>query len=64
LDHVLVLGERHLEKVLREYLRHYNTERPHRALALHTPEPKLASDHSGGDVVRVGRLGGLINEYH
>ena len=64
LDHILVLGERHLERILREYVRHYNKERPHRGLSLQTPEPRLPSNHSGGNVVRVARLGGLINEYH
>ncbi|MCL5736136.1 MAG: integrase core domain-containing protein [Actinobacteria bacterium] len=63
LDHVLVLGERHLDRVLAEYVRHYNKERPHRGLALQTPEPKLTSHSAGGDVVRTSRLGGLINEY-
>ena len=63
-DHVLVLGERHLERILGEYVRHYKKERPHRGLSLATPEPKLISDCAGGDVVRRGRLGGLINEYH
>jgi hypothetical protein len=32
LDWLLVLGPRHLERVLRVYVDHYNTERPHRAL--------------------------------
>ena len=39
-DHILVLGERHLEQILREYVRHYNKERPHRGLSLQTPEPR------------------------
>ena len=63
LDHVLVLGGRHLGQILREYVRHYNKERPHRGLSLATPEPRLASNHAEGEVVRVARLGGLINEY-
>ena len=63
LDHILIFGDRHLGRILGEYVTHYNQERPHRGLALETPEPKLASDCSGGDVVRVSRLGGLINEY-
>jgi len=64
LDHILVFGERHLERILREYVRHYNKERPHRGLSLETPEPQLASNHADGEVVRVTRLAGLINEYH
>ena len=64
LDHILVLGERHLERILREYARHYNKERPHRGLSLQTPEPKLMPNDAAGEIVRVARLGGLINEYH
>jgi putative transposase len=63
LDHILVLGERHLERVLRDYVRHYNKERPHRGLSLETPEPKPDTGRGGGEIVRVARLGGLINEY-
>jgi putative transposase len=64
LDHLLVFGERHLEKILREYIRHYNQERPHRGLSLQTPEPRLTPYEPGGCVVRTSRFGGLINEYH
>jgi len=64
LDHILVFGERHLERVLREYVRHYNKERPHRGLSLETPEPKSDTNRGDGQIVRVARLGGLINEYH
>src|ERR1019366_8958278 len=37
LDHVLIYGPRHLERVLREYVAHYNEERPHRGLRLAVP---------------------------
>jgi transposase InsO family protein len=64
LDHLLIFGERHLRYILREYLRHYSEERPHRGLSLQTPEPGAASRNRGDDVVvRVDRLGGLIHEY-
>ena len=62
LDHILILGERHLERILGEYVRHYNKERPHRGLSLETPEPRSLPS-AVGDIVRVARLGGLINEY-
>jgi putative transposase len=65
LDHLLIFGERHLRWTLREYLRHYNEERPHRDLSLGTPEPKAAAANRGdAAVARVDRLGGLIHEYH
>jgi len=64
LGHLPIFGERHLQWVLREYLRHYNEERPHRGLSLETPEPGAARHRGDGVVVRVDRLGGLIHEYH
>lgn len=63
LDDILVLGERHLSRILREYVKHYNQERPHRGLSLQTPEPRLASNRADGRIVRLDRLGGLIHEY-
>ena len=31
-DHIVVLGETHLRRILREYARYYNTARTHRSL--------------------------------
>jgi len=36
LDWLLIVGPRQLDRVLRVYVDHYNTERPHCALALPT----------------------------
>jgi transposase InsO family protein len=47
LDWLLILNRRHLERVLRVYVDHYNRERPHRALDLRRPSPTNdAKDHS------------------
>jgi putative transposase len=65
LDWLLILGRRHLERVLRAYAAHYNRERPHRALALHPPKPTAAIPRpDSGRVERRDLIGGLIHEYH
>jgi putative transposase len=37
LDHLLIIGPRHLTLVLQEYVDHYDTHRPHRSLGQHPP---------------------------
>ncbi len=65
LDWLLILGRRHLERLLRVYTEHYNRERPHRGLALLPPEPATAARLAAADEIkRRDRLGGLIHEYH
>jgi hypothetical protein len=64
LDWLLILGRRHLETVLRIYTAHYR-ERPHRGLALLSPDSTNAdAPASGEEIKRRDRLGGLIHEYH
>jgi putative transposase len=65
LDHLLIVGRRHLEQVLRAYLAHYNAERPHRSLALAAPasQPPAARGSPPPTVSRRDLLGGLIHEY-
>jgi len=64
LDHLLITGPRHLAAVLREFLAHYNTHRPHRSLNQHPPAGRTPS-RSGATVrpLRRDRLGGLLHEY-
>ena len=63
LDHVLILGERHLREVLAEYARHYNGHRPHEG---RQQEPPLGQPgHAVNVTARIERrqlLGGLISE--
>ncbi len=40
LDWMLIVSERHLRAVLREYCEHYNHERPHRSRELRPPAPR------------------------
>ena len=64
LDHVLILGERHLRKVVAEFARHYNGHRPHQSLQQEPPrQPGRAVDITAR-IERKQVLGGLISEYH
>jgi putative transposase len=64
LDHLLITGERHLAAVLREYVDHYNTHRPHRSLHQHPPFCRTPpGSRATIRPLRRSRLGGLIHEY-
>ncbi len=69
LDRLLIFNRRQLERVLRVYIRHYNEQRPHRALDLQAPDPRTMPSTRGQParlVVAPRRrdlLGGLIHEY-
>ncbi len=65
LDWLFILNRRHLERVLRVYVDHYNRERPHRALELRPPESDERRERLPVREIRRGdRLGGLIHEYY
>jgi putative transposase len=65
LDHLLIVGRRHLERVLRDYVTHFNDERPHRSLDLMPPAGSTQPRGSPpSDIRRRDLLGGLIHEYY
>jgi putative transposase len=65
LDWLLILNRRHLERVLRVYVAHYNRQRPHRALGLRPPEADKSSLQANSNkICRRDRLGGVIHEYY
>ena len=65
LDHVIALDERHLLRLLREYVSYYHQDRIHDSLEKDTPdkraiEPKPATT---AIVTSMPRLGGLHHRY-
>ncbi len=65
LDHLIVFNERHLRRLLLEYVEHYNGLRPHRTLGLDSPDGRepQARPSETANVRRREVLGGLLNEY-
>jgi len=62
---MLILGERHLQEVLAEYVRHYNGHRPHQSLKQESP--RRQPGRVVGIAARIERrqvIDGLISDYH
>ena len=65
LDHLLVLSECHLARVLREYVAYFNGARPHQGIGQRLPHPAPAprASERGSAVVARPILGGLHHDY-
>ena len=63
LDHVVVIGERHLLRILGKYVEYYNESRTHLSLAKDAPTPRSVQRPSEGRVMELPRVGGLHHEY-
>jgi putative transposase len=67
LDRTLILSERHLALVLREYVNHYNGHRPHQSRQQRPPDIETQPTRDVADLRSARRkpmVAGLINEYH
>ncbi|MGB5708433.1 MAG: integrase core domain-containing protein [Arenicellales bacterium] len=62
-DHVIVLGERHLKRVLSEYVNYYNNTRTHLSHTKDAPKSRERQKIDDGDVVSIRRVDGLHHEY-
>jgi putative transposase len=64
LDHFIIFGTWHMDYLLRQFLEHYHSERPHQSIgnvppsATGPPEPGIA-----GTIHSTSRLGGLLRHY-
>ena len=64
LGRVVVLGERHLRLLVREYVEHYHRERNHQGLGNQLLGPVPGPADTETEVRRRMRVGGLLNYYH
>jgi transposase InsO family protein len=63
LDHVIVLGERHLLGLVRQHVAYYNNDRPHMALGGDAPVTRNGDPPTSGNVIALPRVGGLHHRY-
>jgi transposase InsO family protein len=63
LDHVVVLGERHLRRVLTDYFRYYHQARTHLALDKDAPDLRPVERPEAGRIVEIPEVGGLHHRY-
>jgi putative transposase len=63
LDHVIVINERHLRRLLRRYLAYYNASRPHQSLHNQSPHPREVQTRADGPIVVIPQVGGLHHRY-
>jgi transposase InsO family protein len=63
LNHVLVLGERHLRRILTRYFTYYHQARTHLALAKDAPDVRPIEFPEAGQIVQLPEVGGLHHSY-
>ena len=63
LDHLVVLGERHLLRLVRAHVAYYNEDRPHMSLDGDAPVTRLVEPPNTGRGVAFPRVGGLHRRY-
>jgi putative transposase len=63
LDHVIVLGERHLLRILKSYFAYHHRSRTHLSLGKDAPEPRAVQPPHLGGVVELPEVGGLHHRY-
>jgi putative transposase len=63
LDHVIVLNESSLRRILRAYFDYYQRSRTHLSLAKDTPEPRAIQPPALGAIHELPQVGGLHHRY-
>jgi putative transposase len=63
LDHLIVLNERHLRRIVARYLDYYHDWRTHLSLSMDAPNPRVVHPPEQGRVVQFPDIGGLHHHY-
>jgi transposase InsO family protein len=60
---MIVLGERHLLRAVRDFVTYYNDDRPHMSLAGDAPITRPVEPPERGKIIAMPRVGGLHHRY-
>jgi transposase InsO family protein len=63
LDHVIVLSEGHLRRILAGYVAYYNRSRTHLSLEMDSPVTRPVQTPDYGKVISLPQVGGLHHRY-
>ena len=63
LNHLIVLSESHLKRILTNYFEYYHHSRPHLSLDRNSPTPREVESPSQGEVISIRQVGGLHHRY-
>jgi hypothetical protein len=63
LDHAIVLGKKHLRRILKSYFDYYLCSRTHLSLAKDAPTPRTVQGPEAGEIVEISQVGGLQHRY-
>jgi hypothetical protein len=65
LDYVVALNEKHLRRILRDYVNYHHEDRLHDSLEKDTPNRRIVEQRLGTNatVISMPRLGGLHHRY-
>jgi putative transposase len=63
LDHILIVNERHLRRVLAAYITYYHQSRTHLSLDKDCPEPRPIQPPATGTIIAIPQVGGLHHRY-
>lgn len=63
LDHVIVLSQEHLRRILRSYFAYYHDWRTHLSLNMDCPESRAVQPAEDGEIIEIPEVGGLHHHY-
>jgi hypothetical protein len=63
LDHLIIVDERHLRRILASYFDYYHRSRTHLPLCKDSPFPRPVETAKAGEVIALRQVGGLHHSY-